>query len=155
MRFLTTVRHTGTTYFEKGLRAEYGKDFDLQHISEEVFNNLDLNDIIYTTYRNPYRVAASWVNRNMFSTMSNFELWRDQWGAYKKLLTINPIVLDVRKQIQEGIDFGDKKINSMNDASLLHRDLDENNYKSIYQYIPKDNIDYAIECCGELYKGGV
>ena len=150
MRFLTTVRHTGTTYFEKGLRAEYGKEFDLEHISEEVFNNLDLKDIIYTTYRDPYRVAVSWVNRNMVNVP---KLWLDSWGAYKKLLTINPIVLDVTKQVQEGIDFGSKKVNSMNDAYLLHRDLDENNYKSIYQYIPKEHIDYAIECCGELYKG--
>jgi hypothetical protein len=62
-------------------------------------------------------------------------------------------VLDVTKQVQEGIDFGDKKVNSMNDAYLLHRDLDENNYEKLYTYIDKKHIDYAIECCGELYKG--
>jgi len=154
LNFLTTVRHTGTTYFEKGFVSYYKKgEFDLEHISYKVLDNLDLNDKIYTTYRNPYRTAASWANRNLFSTATNFELWRESWGAYKELLKLNPIVFDFTKgQIQEGIDFGSKAVNSFNDSNLLHEALDNNDNEKLYTYIKQEDIDYAIECCGDLYE---
>ena len=152
MKFLTTIKHTGTTYFEKGFKA-HCKDFDLKHINQEVLDSIKPEWELYTTYRDPYRVAASWANRHMFNEPKNIEYWRESWRCYQKLLELNPVILDFTKgQVFEGIDFGDKPLNKFNDAYELHKALDFCEYDKIYKFLPKEHIDYAIECCGDLYK---
>lgn len=154
MKFLSTVRHTGTTYFQKGFEANLPKGtFNLKHVSDEVIDSFEPDWEIYTTYRDPYRVAASWANRNMFYNPEGSQVWMESWTAYKRLLTLNPKVLDFTKgKVFDGIDFGDKPLNSFGDAYQLHKSIDEGDFNRLYQFIDKANIDYAIECCGDLYK---
>lgn len=154
MKFLTTVRHTGTTYFQKGFEANLKKGtFNLKHVSEELLKEIQPDWELYTTYRNPYRVAASWANRNMFYNPEGLIFWKDSWEAYRKLLYLNPTVLDVTKgQVFEGIDFGSKPLNKFGDAYQLHKSLDKGETERLYQFIPKALIIHAIECCGDLYK---
>ena len=112
---------------------------------------------VYTTYRNPYRVAASWGNRGHFSKIDNtvnYNKWLEQWGCFKDALEINPMVLDFTKESEQfGIDFGIEPINAYSDANNIHKELDKGNKEYLFKLIPKEYIDFAIECCGDLYKG--
>lgn len=152
--YLTTVWHSGTKYFKAGLEREYRVAYS--HLNESVIRQLPHYDKIYVTYRDPIRVAASWANRGHFSKHDNslnYEKWANQWSRYKEALEFNPIVLDFTKgPIQDGIDFGIEPINQHADKNKLHQELDKGNLEYLYGYIPKEYIDHAIECCGDLYK---
>jgi hypothetical protein len=78
--------------------------------------------------------------------------WNAQWDSYKALLLLNPVVLDFSKgPIQDNIDFGEIVINSHPDDKGMHKAIDEGNLNKVYSYLPKEHIDHAIKCCGDLY----
>lgn len=149
---LTTVWHTGTKYFREGLRRHY--HVNAQHIHRGI--KLDGYHKIYTTYRDPLRVAASWANRGHFHKANpelNHRKWVRQWSAYRELLEKEPVILDFSKgPIQDSIDFGLSPINSFGDVNNMHKALDDGDTKELYKLIPKKHIDYAFECCKRLDK---
>lgn len=155
--YLCTVWHTGTKYFKAGLEKEYRVAYS--HFNDSVLRQIPSYETVYTTYRDPMRVAASWANRGHFTKQDNslnYGKWFNQWEYYKEALKLNPIVLDFTKgPMQEGIDFGTIPINQHADKNKLHQELNKGNIDYLYSYIPKELIDHAIECCGDLYKGGV
>jgi len=79
-----------------------------------------------------------------------------QWNCYKDLLSTDPIILDFTKgQMQHGITFHNKPINSHSDALKLHQALDEGNFDYYYRKVPKWAIELAVECCGNLANGSI
>lgn len=153
--YLATVWHTGTKYFKAGLEKNYRVAYS--HFNDATPEKLKHYQTIFTTYRDPHRVAASWGNRGHFSKQDNslnYSKWVNQWENYTKALELKPIILDFSKgNIQHGIDFGKNPINQHSDANGLHKALDENNLEYLYSFIPKEYIDLAIDCCREIYEG--
>jgi len=146
--YLCTVWHTGTKYFKAGLEKKYRVAYS--HFNESVLRQIPNYEEVYTTYRDPYRVAASWGNRGHFSHRDNsgvYAKWDAQWECYKEALRLNPIILDFTQgQIQHDIDFGEEVINSHADAKHFHRELDNGNIDYLFRSIPQKHIDHAIEC---------
>jgi len=145
--YFATVYHTGTKYFKRTLEKKYRISYS--HYNKSVLNQLPNYDIIYTTYRDPYRVAASWGNRNRFQKKSpQFDRWEEQWTCYREALKFNPIILDFTKgSIQNNIDFGLEPVNQHGDDKKLHEAIDVGNLDYLYEFIPKELVDYAVECC--------
>jgi hypothetical protein len=145
---LYTVWHTGSKYFAAGLRNHYDR-VTLEHLTAGGVSKINMNADIYTTYRDPYRVAASWINRGHFekeSILLNHMKWVDQWNRYEHLLNVfDPIVLHLEKgRHQAGLDFGGGIINSQEDIKGIHRALDQGKVEKVYDYLPKVYLDHAI-----------
>ena len=92
---------------------------------------------VCTTCRDPYRVAASWANRNKLYRESHGKLhWEIQWDAHRELLDYNPTVYKVE-------DFTGTKVGSAGDTLGLHKALDEEDMETYHKIVPKSFIEYA------------
>jgi len=120
----------------------------MSHLNKSVLTQLPHYETIFTTYRDPYRVAAAWANRDRFKgKKAQFDRWEQQWGDYKKLKEFNPLILDFTKdQIQHNIDFGTTNKNHHDDQYSLHKAIDNDDLDTLYNHIPKELMDYAVEC---------
>lgn len=148
--YLTTIYHTGTQYFKATLDRHYR--VSTSHLNESVINQLPDYSLIFTTYRYPLHVAASWANRDRFKN-NQFDRWEEQYTQYAKLKEFKPIVLDFENgQKQYGLDFGSIPINQHQDKYGLHKAINEGNTEELFNHIPPELIEYAVEC-SEWAKG--
>ena len=98
---------------------------------------------VVTTYRDPYRVGASWVNRycqkahNFLPEMRGD--WFRMWSDYRDLLGRNCEVLCVAN-------FDKPPVKSKPDIRGAHRALDEDNLRAYHAWMPKDWIEHAVNC---------
>lgn len=139
--FLTTIWHTGTHTFRQGLLRKHGIRF--RHVDEDALEIAKEADVIGTTYRDPYRTAASWYNRGKLQEAE----WLKQWQYYKAILDMDPLIFYCDgPEEQHGIKCR-KKLNSSPDTFKLHEALDNCDYKTFYQYVPKHLIEYSLSVC--------
>lgn len=145
--YLCTVWHTGTKYFKAGLEREYILSYS--HLNKSVLRQVPNYEKVFTTYRDPKRVAASWLNRHKSFKKENLtNKWLEQWGCYKELLKTKPIVLDFTKgREQAGIVFPESPINSHSDDLSMHKALDAGDLDYLYRKIPKELMDIAEDAC--------
>ena len=137
---LCTVWHSGTKYFKAGLEKHY--KVNAKHLDKQTISRIK-GDTVYTTYRDPLRIAASWGNRHKdFKKSSLIDQWVLQWGIYKELLALNPIILDFSKgREQHGIIFPEQPVNSHSDDLGLHEAIDDGNWDYFYRKVPKELIE--------------
>ena len=138
--FYSTVKHTGTLYFLPAFEIA----FNVHHLHCYDTRAIDLAqsaEQFYTTHRDPYRVAASWVNREQFDPNN----WIAQWTIYARLLELWPTVFSVGGgRHQHGYWFGETKRNSYGDKHGMHQALDRGDLDYYHQRVPKELIDFAI-----------
>ena len=116
------------------------------HFNGKTVQQLKNYENIYTAYRDPYRVAASWANRGRFARPVGFQEWITQWACYEKALKLSPVILDVSKgREQAGIVFPEKPIGEFEDSTGLHKALNEQDFELYHSVIPKWVIEYAQE----------
>lgn len=138
--FLTTIWHTGTHTFRQGLLRKHGIRF--RHVDEEALSIAKEADIIGTTYRDPYRTAASWCNRGKLDENE----WLKQWQYYKAILDMGPIIFYCDgPEIQHGIQCR-KKLNSSPDTFQLHEALDNEDYDYFHRHVPEKLIEFSFKC---------
>lgn len=135
---LTTVYHTASNHFYRKLLKKY-EQVAFTHINTAALSKADVYDDVYTTYRDPYRVAASWYNRGRFDTAQGRASWMTQWHNYSKLLEKNPTIL--RTEGTRG------KANLYWDKRGAHALLDERDMLHFNRLVPKSLINHALECC--------
>jgi len=131
---LTTVKHSGT----HSLLEVLGKDnVELRHCCPGIFEDIEQWDSIATTYRDPYRIAASWANRGFFKP--DYPLGRtwyvqwENWHKVKPLATVYPV------------DEIGHRLNSSEDVLRVHQALDDGDMNHFYRYVPKEAIEYALQ----------
>lgn len=141
--YLATVWHSGTQYFKYGLEQAGAIKFVHFH-SEEI----EPEGQLFTTYRDPYKVAASWANRGYFDGQypDIYNRWLGQWEGFRDFLKLSPTVLDVTKgRDQGGFRFGGNPVNSIPDKGA-HKALEDGNKDFIHKLISEELINHAIEC---------
>ncbi len=107
-------------------------------------------DWVITTWRDPLRVAASWANRGRWGREAWYRRWREQWGAYGKLLECKPTIFDCTKgQYQHGETLGPVPLNQSADNLGLHKSLNDGNYDLYYSIIDKHLIDFVYDQIGD------
>lgn len=144
--YFTTVWHTGTQYFLDGL-MNYFDRVSYSHLNDEVLPQLVDYDLVFTTYRDPLRVAASWCNRNQLNKRClGHKRWIEQWSNYGKLLETSPYILDIENGVKQfGIEFPRKAKNSFKDTYSIHRELNKGNKEYLYRKIPKSLLAFAFQ----------
>ena len=143
---LLTIEHSGTHTILKDLG--FMKNY---HLNQEEYYELDLNiyKIIYTTFRDPYRIGASWANRagiplDKHPRVEFFTRWHNQWNEWKKVaLRRNTEILNIDKFTT--------KLNTYPDKLNLHKAIDEKNMNYFYTYVPEHYIKQAKIFIGEVY----
>lgn len=123
MYLVYTIEHTGT----QSLNQYLGRSGEIFHCGEDI--DFTQFDEIHTTYRNPYRVAASWANRGK---LDYFE-WSKQWEAWHN----RPESITYR------INDLPVKINSHPDTYGLHKALDNGDLEHFYKHVPEKYIEAA------------
>jgi hypothetical protein len=145
---LLTVWHTGTKYFIKGLQDHYKKNgrAAYSHLNGAWASKVERADIVFTTYRDPLRVAASWANRLHFNNTGTSK-WMEQWSIYSQVQKTEPKILCVDNGIeQHGITFPKRAINAHPDALNLHEALNNGDMDYFYRRVPKFAVEHAIQC---------
>lgn len=148
MLLLTTVMHTGTTYFYEVLQRE--PDSAYAHCTWAVVKSLNNYEWIATTWRDPYAVAASWVNRGQVDGKWHLE-WFRQWTCYRRIREwglANPSkfrLFDIAKgRFQHGHDFGDEPKNQYGDRFLLHDALKKGDLEYFFTRVPRAYLEHAL-----------
>ena len=85
---------------------------------------------IFTTYRDPLRVAASWCNRDVWDEGK----WFKQWHYYHKIIKYAKVF---------NTDALGQKLNTCSDRLGLHKALDDGDMDYYYSIVPERCIDYA------------
>ena len=141
---ITTVPHSGTCSLRAHLNAKFKGRYTKhqQHCCEQTLGLAKSGNYeVYTTWRSPYRVAASFGNRKkIFPTWANgdhIEPWIDWWKHWS---LIQPYVTEVFKTE----DLPDQ-INSMTDDQGLHKAIDEEDWDKYYSIVPQDWITEAYK----------
>lgn len=150
MKLFTTIWHTGTHYFKGVLEAD---GFFFQHVGPDALLKAPDAEVIYTTYRDPFNVAASWANRDRMRSDQFFTRWQRQWSSYKTLLDeYNPVVLDVTKgREQGGYTFGDMVLNSAGDRHGLHEAYANGDMDKFYTFVPRHWIEFVQDTMQQIY----
>lgn len=159
MILLGTVMHSGTTYFHVKLKEEHRKLTKALHCTWSLVNRLDDYEWVATTWRDPWRVAASWANRGHLSPRWDLE-WCTQWSAYRALREWgekNPDkfkLFDFKKgPLQHGYDFGEEPKNVGGDHFLLHDALDRHDLEFFFNVVPRTYIEHALNETRHLKNG--
>lgn len=145
---MATVEHSGTIYFLTQLEKQLGP-IRFQHCIPNTLAVAKNKTKLYTAYRDPYRVAASWYNRGKLQTVDDYEKWSSQWQIYWRFRDLNPTVFDVSKgNNQHGFRFNGLPKNAHKDTHGLHFALDSNDLDYFHTHIPKILIDAANSASG-------
>ena len=83
---LVTVRHTGTA----SLKKQY-PGIDQIHCGEDSLDRVRSGERTLTTYRNPDKVAESWLARGWFEHEKFKRMWYESWKAYRSLSTMGNV----------------------------------------------------------------
>lgn len=155
---MSTVWHTGTTYFRIPLLEQYGQ-LEARHCCPEVLPIVHEYDWIVTTYRDPKRVAASWCNRGRdLNKAAWVKRWRVQWDSYWQLRELEDTVerFTVFKssdgRVQHGHVFGPVPLNSHGDTHNLHEALNRGDLDYFYSKVPEACVRYALHNAFETEK---
>ena len=136
MILVSTIWHTGTHNL---VNHKWGngalQNIAWMHCVEGVRDFLHLSGIV-TTYRQPERVAASWINRDKFTPkLKAKDLWREQWKIWADIIVPKAQVISVNDL--------PTKVTMCNDRWNLHRYLNDSNLDSYYKIVPRWAIEYA------------
>lgn len=127
--YLCTVPSTGTRYFRRQLPCE-----GLAHCTESSINCAKQFKEVATTYRDPFRVAASWVNYGY-----NFKYWNDLWYWWGELIKLPHVkIFDVRLTQQHGHEFDGMPRGVHVDTFKVHDALDRGDFDYFYKYVPEN-----------------
>lgn len=141
--FMVTVQHTGTVYFLTQLKRILGP-FKFQHCGPISLDIAKQRKNIFTTYRDPYRTAASWYNREVLQDKHHYKKWNRQWEIYWEIRKLDPLVFDFTKgERQHGFIFDGNPRNTSKDKYGLHKALDENDLQYFHRHIPEELINAA------------
>lgn len=144
---LTTVQHTGTHYVLSGINNKFS--VSQWHCKPGVTRHFDSFDWIATTHRDPYRVAASWANRDELKGLNND--WFEQWRGWKEVMNYGyGVKLFTLKPQEHCFTFPEDKVESHPDVLGVHDMLDNEDYDAFHKIVPKELTDFAIECCEGL-----
>lgn len=129
-KLVSTVWHSGTHSLIEDLGGG-----ELLHCSPDALHKAKSGDYeVWTTWRDPHRVAASWFNRGRWGSRQWERRWRSQWECYHKIkhyATVVPVeALAVRR-------------NEKPDNTGMHALLDKGLIKSFYATISKELIELA------------
>lgn len=134
MILVSTVWHSGTHSLVESLEGEA----IWVHCSPEAIEMAKSGGYeVYTTDRNPYRVAASWYNRGRWGRKTWETRWRSQWESYRdirKFATIVPI-----DEIPE-------RLNDHADTEGMHKLLDDGDLDEFHKRFGKRWINLAMRC---------
>lgn len=110
-----------------------------------MFDDIDKWDEIVTTYRDPYRTAASWANRNLFQDHEHVmkRTWVRQWDNWIKVLPLAKVY-----KTEELPD----RLNTAEDVKGVHKALSEGDMDTYYKHIPKDYLDYVLNLTAEVQR---
>ena len=147
-RIVTTVRHTGSHSI-----IEQFPGYTHWHCNPQVWGlieqNLDKINVI-TTYRDPLRTAASWLNRGQLPFKAGSPhrdgcifSWKEAWFYYGKIIKTNPDIYRMEDL--------DHKLYTHDDSSGAHSLLDNGDIEGYYKLVNKDLIDYALHSIGASY----
>lgn len=146
---LITVPKTCTQYFKEGLEIHYNPSGHaaMTHLSYDWESIVDdpFHDKIFTTYRDPHLVAASWANADWL----DFQEWERVWNRFKALEKYKPTVLRIDRgqgKSQFGVKFPNCDVNQCDDVLGVFDLLKKGDMERFYQVIPKHLIDYAEDC---------
>jgi len=140
---VSTVWHTGTHSLVKhrwgdAHGAYLNDEIRWLHCIESVKDLLPVTTKAVTTYRQPERVAAAWINRNKkqpcFSS-SNETGWMEQWRIWAKIIVPMAEVVSVNDL--------PVKIAGCEDRWQLHQYIEADDWKSYYEIVPKWAVEYA------------
>lgn len=122
MILLATVAHSGTHSLE-----DFLGDVELHdHCSPKLLDYIKTRHCpIAMTYRNPFRVAASWANRGQFERMDFIEQWT-YWLKIKPMATVYRV---------EDLPV---KLHTHADTLGVHKALDNKDWNTFYKHVPKD-----------------
>jgi hypothetical protein len=117
-----------------------GDEYELRHCCYAMFDDIDKWEEIATTYRDPYRIAASWANRDRFRiTDAQIErTWFRQWDCWDKvrgMSTIYPV-----GELTE-------RLNTFEDKYKLHQALNNNDMEHFYKHVPAELLEIPLKLC--------
>lgn len=156
--------HTGTTWIRGELEAN-GCTVDWEHcdpdrvkkakkyVGERPSHKGGSGIQLATTWRDPYRTAASWGNRRHLRHEGHWEL---QWAAYGEFLKLQPMIFDFEKGgDQHGFHLSLEPVNAHEDRFGLHEALDTGDWEKYWSIIPKETVQHALDCIPEEMKAGL
>ena len=132
--FVSTIWHTGSHSVVEMLKEEDpGRRVVLHHCNKtaEAIARGGEHEVI-TTFRDPYRIAASWINRDRLKTYPRE--WHTQWDHWSRIAPLAKIYRT---------DSLTKKLNTHKDTYQLHAALDRGDLETFHQRVPIAYIDYA------------
>ena len=146
---MLTVMHTGTTWLKRQLK-DNGYEVTLLHCSPEGVEAAPEDAIPCSTWRDPYRTAASWANRRHFRHEGH---WERQWLGYKMWLDRGAILFDFKgERVQHGLSLSFEPLNEHEDRFGMHKALDEGNFEHFWSIVPKEAVRHALNCIPEELK---
>jgi len=140
MILVTTVWHSGTHSLVKDMGLD-DKDkqvtWDMMHCCDSMVDASSDNEM-HITIRDPFHVAMSWANRGRIGLSDRIDRkWYLQWRCLSEIApvaTIHPVEeLGVR-------------LHSHSDELGLYEAYHKQDFDKIYDHIPREMIDYALEC---------
>lgn len=129
MILITTVFHSGTHSLIKDLALPAGEWIDKHCCPKAVEMAQSGRYEVHTTYRDPYRVAASWLNRDR---LKDADYWFRQWGAYSQIVPMATVHKPVSRE------------NTFSDVLGLHEALDRGDMDYYFKHVPKEWIDFVL-----------
>lgn len=108
-----------------------------------MFEDIEKWDEIATTYRDPYRVAASWANRDRFriNDAQIERTWYRQWECWDKVKSM--------AKVYPVSELG-HRLNTHEDKYGVHKALDEGDMDHFYKHVPTELLILPVEYCNEL-----
>ena len=140
---IATVPHSGTCSLRAYFDAKYKEGFTKhqEHCNEKMLELAKSGEYeVYTTWRSPYRVAASFGNREkIYPTWpnggANIKDWIEWWKYWSLMQPYVTKVFDM--------DDLTGQVNSMTDKHGLHKAIDEEDWDKYYSMVPQDWITEA------------
>ena len=136
---IATVPHSGTCSLRAHLDAKYKEGFTKhqEHCSKKMLELAKSGDYeVYTTWRSPYRVAASFGNRQKIE-VTHINAWIDWWKYWSLMQPYVTKVFDMDDLTEQ--------TNSMTDKHGLHKAIDEKDWDKYYSMVPQNWIEEAYK----------
>ena len=125
---LCTVPRTGSHYLRAHLPVT-----EIRHTSESEYERCKSFDQVFTAYRDPYRVAASWANNNV-----NFGIWDHMWYWWDRIVELpHTMVFNLGAGLQHGIVFDGVPRTASEDRLGLHAALNRDDREHFFKHVPE------------------
>lgn len=150
MILLTSIWHCGThsrleEIPDHARKLQSGEVIQC-HCNTDALKHAEKADQILMTFRNPYRVAASWVNRGRLPKLPHQRnrTWCEQWRIWAELV---PRAHEVRS-----VDDLKHRLNTHVDEHGLHAMIAAGDYGLFHAYVPRELIKFAYEQMARVYR---